>query len=104
MFDVTGLPPTAFGYLLAARDRGYVPAFGDGQGIGCIGGLIYRWSAHVLQASASGGAALLTDLTDLPWGAAPIAGETWNFQYWTRDANPASTSNLSSAVAVTFAP
>jgi glucose/arabinose dehydrogenase len=104
VFDVTGLPPTAFGYLLAARDRAHIPAFGGGQGIGCIGGHIYRWSLRVMQASASGGATLSTDLTDLPWGAAPNAGETWNFQYWTRDANPTATSNLSSAVAVTFAP
>jgi len=103
-FTLAGLPPNAFGYLLAARDRGYVPGFGGGQGIGCLGGHLYRWSRRVLQANPSGGAALSTDLTDLPWGAPPIAGETWNFQYWTRDANPTPSSNLSSTVALTFAP
>ena len=31
-----------------------------------------------------------------------VIGETWNFQYWFRDANPQTTSNTSPAVAVEF--
>lgn len=101
---VAGLPAGAFGYFLASGERGFVPGFGGLQGIGCLGNPIFRWSRRVLHADASGGATLLTDLTDLPWGGPPSAGDTWNFQYWTRDANPTPTANLSSAVAVTFAP
>ena len=35
------------------------------------------------------------------WGSAQ-AGETWNFQAWSRDLNPNPTSNLTDAVSVAF--
>lgn len=33
---------------------------------------------------------------------AVLTGETWRFQAWYRDANPASTTNFSGSVAVTW--
>ena len=102
--SAAGLPPGAFGFFVASPARGYFPGFGGSQGTLCLDLPIFRWSKRVVQADPNGAGALTTDLTDLPWLAAPEAGETWNFQYWTRDSNPTPTSNLSSAVAVTFAP
>jgi len=103
--NLTGLPPGAFGIIFIGRDRTYIEMVAGLQGTLCVAGApVYRWLNHVLTASPTGTASLVSDLTDLPWGSLPVAGETWNFQYWTRDANPLPTANMSTAVAVTFAP
>ena len=48
----------------------------------------------------------MIDLTQIPEPPSPptqvVAGETWHFQCWYRDANPASTSNFTDALALTF--
>jgi len=103
--DMTGLPPSAFGMILIGSDRAFVERFAGSQGTLCVAGApVYRWLNRVVRANGTGTASLVTDLTDLPWGGPPLPGETWNFQYWTRDANPSTTSNMSTAVAVTFVP
>lgn len=101
---VDGLPPGAYGFFVASAGRAYVPGFAGTQGTLCLDLPIHRWSKRVVQADTQGRASLTSDLTDLPWGAVPGVGETWNFQHWTRDLAPGPTSNLSNAVAVTFAP
>lgn len=101
--SVGQLPTNALGYFILSQARADVPGFGGSQGVLCVGQPIARWSAIVLQSGAAGQVSLTTDLTDLPPTVIPTAGATWNFQYWTRDANPAATSNTSNAAAVTFA-
>jgi glucose/arabinose dehydrogenase len=103
--DLTGLPPGAHGLMLIGRGRTYIEMVAGLPGTLCVTGApVYRWVDRVLTASGTGSASLVTDLTDLPWGSLPVPGDTWNFQYWTRDANPLPTANMSTAVAVTFAP
>jgi len=101
----TRLPLGSAGFFLTGLTQGLVVNPGGSQGNLCLGGNIGRYSTAVLNSGAAGEVSLGIDLTLLPTpsGArAALAGETWNFQYWFRDANPAVTSNLSDAVAVTW--
>jgi hypothetical protein len=99
------LPTNSVGFFLNSRTQGNVPGAGGAQGTLCLGGAIGRYSA---SAASSGSAGVLTLELDLgalptPTGPAPaLAGQTWSFQCWHRDANPGPTSNFSDAVAVTF--
>ncbi len=102
--SVTQLPTDALGFFLISQARADVPGFGGSQGVLCLGQPIARWSSIVLQSGTAGQVSLTSDLTNLPQTVVPTPGATWNFQYWTRDANPASTSNTSNGMAVTFAP
>lgn len=101
---VNGLPPGSAGYLLASRSTGHVPSPAGSQGDLCLGNGIARLAPPVQLADASGQAHMLVPLHAIPLGTpTPIlAGETWYFQYWHRDANPSSTSNFSSARQVSF--
>ncbi|MCP3917516.1 MAG: hypothetical protein GY711_18380 [bacterium] len=42
------------------------------------------------------------DVEALPQGLVFQPGETWNFQCWFRDANPAPTSNTSDGLSITW--
>jgi hypothetical protein len=58
-----------------------------------------------MTANSGGRMSLDLDLTNTPTptGAVSImAGQTWRFQCWYRDANPTATSNFSDAIALTF--
>ncbi|MEM8711616.1 MAG: hypothetical protein AAGG01_11740 [Planctomycetota bacterium] len=101
------LPPGALTLLLASRTQGNVPNVGGGQGTFCLGGSIGRFfgPGQVRVADPTGSAGLQLDLPQLPQpnGSVPgMAGESWNFQAWYRDANPGPTSNLTDGVEVTF--
>jgi len=107
--DVTlgcsGLPLNSFGFFIAGRTQGSVPFPGGSQGNLCLGGSIGRYSALAQNSGSTGVVALAIDLGALQTPTGPVAGaagETWNFQYWFRDANPTTTSNFSDAVAVTW--
>ncbi|QDV08606.1 Soluble aldose sugar dehydrogenase YliI precursor [Planctomycetes bacterium Poly30] len=102
--EVTQLPAQALGYFLIAGQRASVPGFGGSEGVLCLDQPIARWSSVVLSSGSGGQVSLTTDLTNLPPTVQIAPGHTWNFQYWTRDANPAPTSNTSSALSVTFRP
>ncbi|MEL6427902.1 MAG: PQQ-dependent sugar dehydrogenase [Planctomycetota bacterium] len=102
--EVTDLPPSSFGFFIVSPERGLDPNFSGSDGVLCVGAPIFRWNDVVSDSGAAGTVTRTTDFTDLPFGVSIAAGETWNFQYWTRDLNPIPTSNTSSAVAVTFAP
>jgi hypothetical protein len=101
---VDGLPPGSTGYLLASRSAGHVPSPAGSQGDLCLGNGIARLAPPIQVADAAGQAHMTVPLQAIPLGAPiPIlAGETWYFQYWHRDANPNPTSNFSSASQVTF--
>ncbi|MEM6673534.1 MAG: hypothetical protein AAF726_11880 [Planctomycetota bacterium] len=91
------LPPQSFGYFLVGPNVGFLPV---GSGLLCIGVPQARYSLFPLNSGTSGTIRFEVDLFSLPNGGAPVAGRTEVFQYWYRDVG--STSNLSSALAVTL--
>jgi hypothetical protein len=99
------LPANSVGFFLTSRTQGNTPNAGGAQGTLCLGGAIGRYSSFAASSGATGILSLLIDLDALPTPTGPtaaLAGETWSFQCWHRDANPGPTSNFSDAVAVTF--
>ncbi|QDV05988.1 FG-GAP repeat protein [Planctomycetes bacterium Poly30] len=110
--EVTQLPPNVLGYFLVSPDFNIAAGVGGGVGTLCIASTnIGRYSASIGISSSSGELGFLLDNTSIPLpsagGAGAVAakpGETFNFQFWHRDAGPggAPTSNLSGAVTITF--
>ena len=103
-FTVTQLPVNSTGFFLMSQGQQQVP-LSFSQGNLCLGGsgnAIYRFSNTPLNSGFFGFVDMNIDLTNLPEGVNVQSGETWNFQYWFRDANPSVTSNTSNAVAVEF--
>ena len=99
------LPLNSFGYFLTSRSAGLATMPGGSQGDLCLGGNIGRFSApsQIRNTGALGRFSLAIDLASLPTPTGPVAalpGETWFFQAWHRDANPALTSNFTDAVEV----
>ena len=108
-FSLTGrwLPPNAFGFFLVSRGHtAQVPLAGS-QGSLCLAGPVGRLTGpgQIINATAAGTATLGIDLGAMPQGSGHVAvqpGESWHFQLWYRDSNPAPTSNLSAALQVIF--
>lgn len=98
----TGLPSNSLGYMLMSQDEDLVPGFGGSQGTLCLGGTIYRFSASVQNSGPLGEFTFAPSFGSLPGGQAFVPAESWNFQYWFRDANPTATSNTTGAVRVLF--
>lgn len=101
------LPPRVFGMFLVSQSLGSTPNLGGGDGTLLLGGTLGRFSAPgQIQNSGPGGRiGLEVDLGQLPQAGVPVGaapGDTWHFQAWFRDTNPAATSNLTNAVSVTF--
>lgn len=102
---VAGLPFGEFGIFVVSRGFGVVQNPGGSDGDLCIaGGPIGRYvgPGQVLLSDDFGNVTMPLDLTSTPQGSAlvPIqAGETWFFQYWTRDVL---SSHYSSAARVRF--
>lgn len=101
------LPHATFGYFLTSRTTGFVPMAGGGQGTLCLGGSVGRYNrpGEVGSTNPEGSLKLRLDLTSTPQATGAVsvvAGETWHYQAWFRDANPTATSNMTDAVAVTF--
>lgn len=95
------LPPGEISFFVGGPTQGFVPNAG-GQGTLCLSGSIARWNDGI--APTIGGLSTWTiDPGDMPlpptFHYAVTSGETWTFQCWHRDQ---STSNLTSAVALTF--
>ena len=99
---VTDLPQNQFGFFLTSRETTFVPNFAGSDGNLCLGSPLYRWLDVVYNTGTTNTVTRTTDLTDLPQGVTIAPGETWSFQYWTRDNNPTGTSNTSDAIAITF--
>ncbi|MEZ6018417.1 MAG: hypothetical protein R3F49_25200 [Planctomycetota bacterium] len=105
--SATKLPANAFGFFLTSRDQGSTFPVNNSQGRLCLGGFIGRYvgPGQIKNSGAAGTFSLAIDLTSMPqpFGSAAVQpGETWNFQAWHRDANPALTSNFTDAVSVMF--
>ncbi|MEM9380402.1 MAG: vanadium-dependent haloperoxidase [Planctomycetota bacterium] len=102
----TSLPSQSFGYFIAslAQANPTVPAVSQGRL--CLTGSVGRGvGGGVKQSGLTGVFEGVVDLTAMPQptgSVAVLAGDTWTFQAWHRDANPNVTSNFTDAVAVTF--
>ncbi|MCP3916406.1 MAG: hypothetical protein GY711_12685 [bacterium] len=99
----TGVPANQPGYYLVARAQGMTPLPGASQGTLCLALPLVRFAGSLLDSGNAGVLTFTPDLTALPQGTVFLPGETWSFQSWFRDANPAATSNTSGGLAVTFA-
>jgi hypothetical protein len=102
------LPNNSFGYFLTSRTQTNIPQPGGSLGVLCVGGLIGRYvgPGQIQSTGATGAIFLLLNLDRIPTPAGPVAavaGQTWNFQAWHRDAvGGVVVSNFTSAVSVTM--
>ena len=101
------LPNNQFGIFLNSLGQGFNPGPGGSQGTLCLSGAIGRYNGpgQILNSGMLGAFTLGLDLTLTPTPTGPTAivmGETWHFQTWYRDLNPAPTSNFTDAVTITF--
>jgi hypothetical protein len=102
------LPSNSFGYFITSRTQGLVMGPGGSQGTLCLGGSVGRYNlpAQIFNSTGVGRASVDIDLGSTPTPAmgfiSVMAGETWNYQAWYRDANPTATSNFSDGVFVTY--
>ncbi len=101
------LPPNQFGLFLSSTAQGFVQNPGGSQGNLCLSGAIGRYdpaNGYPLQGTGWAGRVVLElDLTAVPTPLGPamvLAGETWNYQFWHRDA--LGMTNFTDAVSVTF--
>lgn len=103
---VESLPAQVFAYFLNSQTAGFVGNPGGSSGDLCVVGSVGRYNASVLNSGLGGTVSLLLDLTATPQPngfVSVMAGETWNFQCWYRDALIGiPTSNFTDAVAVPF--
>jgi hypothetical protein len=99
------LPLNATTLFLTGPAMGFAANPGGSQGNLCLQGAIGRYNAGITTSGPTGSAELTLDVTQTPTPTgfvAIMAGETWFFQAWHRDANPAATSNFTDAIAVEF--
>ncbi len=102
------LPVNSFGFFITSQAQGFVMNPGGSQGNLCLSGAVGRYvgPGQVQQAGASGRIELLIDLTMVPQpngSASVLAGDTWNFQAWYRDAvSGVPTSNFTDGLQVDF--
>ena len=107
--DVTlrasNLPLNQFGYFINSDAQGLVVQPGGSQGNLCLVGAIGRHNALLANTGTTGELVGVLDLNALPQpsgAVAVMAGETWNFQAWYRDANPTGTSNFTQGISISF--
>ena len=100
------LPPGQIVMLLNSPTRGQwsLPA---NSGTLCLGAGWGRYNrpGEIAPASAAGTFSLVLDLLDTPdqtVNTMILAGETWNFQAWYRDLNPAPETNFTNAIEIRF--
>ena len=104
----SGLPTASFGYFLTSRTQGFVANPSGSAGNLCLSGSIGRYvgPGEIQNSGPSGSFTLALDLTQVPQPngfVAVVAGETWNYQTWFRDAiGGSATSNFTDGVSVSF--
>ena len=103
---VSDLPPGEFGIYVTSQGNGVTPGAGGSAGNLCVSGAIGRFNASVGMSSVTGRRIDFVELGSLPTPTGTTSaqsGQTWNFQYWTRDmVSGSATSNYSNAIAVSF--
>ncbi|MFT7678135.1 MAG: hypothetical protein ACI8QC_002121 [Planctomycetota bacterium] len=102
--QVIDLPVGQFCLLLASQNSTapFIPP--TSQGNLCLTGSVLRFHAQSAAASGEGWFFADVDTTDMPSSppSSVMPGETWHFQTWYRDINPANTSNFTNALSITF--
>lgn len=101
------LPQATFGYFVVSQTQGAPTTPAGSQGNLCLASAIGRYvgPGQVLSSGTDGSFALAIDLAAIPQPLGPLQGmpgDTWSFQAWFRDANPAATSNFTDGLAVTL--
>jgi len=103
------VPAHQFGFFLTSQTQGLVTNPAGSQGDLCLAGAIGRYVAQgqIVNAGAGGTFDLALDLSRTPEGGMFVVirtGETWNFQAWYRDVDPAgqTSSNFTDARSITF--
>jgi len=101
------LPPSSFGFFIASTVPGSINPVPNSQGTLCVIGDVGRGvGGGIFNAGLEGAHIGYANLLSMPQPNGPIAvlaGETWHFQAWYRDAvGGQTTSNFTDAVAVTF--
>lgn len=102
-----GAPSGQFGIFLVSRTQGFAPV---AAGNLCLGGSIGRYDrpGQVFSIGPSGQFQLEVDLAQTPESGAltqVAGGETWNFQGWFRDVDPAgggATANWTDGLSIDF--
>jgi len=106
--NTANLPANSFAFYLASTAQGFAANPGGSQGNLCLSGSIGRYvgPGQIQQANALGQISLALDLTQIPQPTGfvtAVAGDTWNFQAWYRDAiGGSATSNFTDGLSVTF--
>lgn len=94
------LPTNQWGMFVTGMGTGTVTPPGSSGQLCLTGGTIYRFASSILNSGDQGSFELAIDVNSIP-GLGPIqAGQTWNFQAWTRDVG--STSNFTDALSIGF--
>ena len=102
------MPLNAFGFFLTSQTQGLVMNPGGSQGNLCLSGGVGRYvgAGQITGSGSTGEISLVLDLNahPTPTGLSMVlAGETWNFQAWFRDAvGMLQTSNFTNGVEIPF--
>jgi hypothetical protein len=108
LLNASSLPLNSFGFFLTSRTQGFVANPGGSSGNLCIGGGIGRFvgPGQIQNSGSLGEINLAINLTAMPTPVGPVAavaGETWNFQAWHRDAiGGTATSNFTNGLEILF--
>lgn len=106
--EASSLPTSSFGFFLTSTSQGAVTNPGGSAGVLCLSGAIGRYvgPGQILNSGSSGSFSLQIDLTQTPTPVGPVsvlAGETWNFSAWHRDAvGGTTTSNFTDGLEIQF--
>lgn len=99
-------PAGSFGYYISSLTPGNTLGAGGSSGRICVSGSVGRHIDGVAPVEPDGTFRYQPDLSSMPTSpnVAVMAGDTWHFQLWHRDAAPMgmATSNFSLPVRVTF--
>ena len=102
------MPTNVFGFFLTSPTQGFVANPGGSEGNLCLSGSIGRFSGpgQILNTGSTGSFELKIDLNQQPTPSGfttVLAGDTWNFQAWSRDSvGGVSTSNLTNGLEINF--
>jgi hypothetical protein len=98
------LPDGEVGYILGARDQGFIAMPGGSQGNLCLGGpglARFHNTAGMVAAGSLSGTINLNDMPLHPlFGQVVMPGETWYFQLWHRESM--GVSNFTNGLRVTY--
>ncbi|MCP3916001.1 MAG: hypothetical protein GY711_10635, partial [bacterium] len=96
----TTIPVNNFGYFLMSETQQFDPTPPGSAGNLCLGGNIVRFAQDILDSGPFGFVQFQPDANNLPNATVWSAGQTWTFQYWTRDGQ--GPTNFTNAAAITF--